>query len=612
MATNFRKAGIHGQNLPAKKTLRVQAAQFSIGGLIGETERKYNVTFDVKSTEEYNTIYGSQNNSGDYLPDAVQGFFDNAAGVDATLYVQSYVGYDTVGDAIDAVVANRDKADDGADADAYVVKPAYLDELEYGTSGNRTGTFFEQTTRVTTEAAATCAATGVSVATLDSVAGMVVGDLILFATAGGASPVYKIIIAIDESANTVTWSGNFEVSGGSGETLAINDTVSIPGFTVKTYRKSINGVETEVDTDLGKIICSTESAVTDYFVDNVFKNSSYIQITGASASTLGDRLPADDTAVVYCTSGANGTTVNSVEALNAFLPNFDTKPIRFLAAPETTDTAQQAALITYSIGREDDNPIVMINCAEDQTKAQLKTIGSLYQKSNFQPAILTANWLEVDDPFASSTIAPPRTVPNVGHVMGAWIKTIERLGIHYVPATINTTIAGATGVKGDQFLDDDDRTELIQSGVNVIQEISGVGIKIGNWVTVSTALEYQFGHVLAMINYIKVSFIDSFRPVENTPNTLVRINAYRNVGLAFMRNLWNRGSTGSVPLGETFAQEKSADGTLSTFDDHVEIQADIINNPSSSIQIGNQNYAIYFSAPPPAQSIRIGVGPLLL
>jgi hypothetical protein len=614
MANNFRQVGVHGKNLPAKKNLRVLQAQFSIGGMIGKTDRQYNKTYPVKSVEEMAEIFGGQITSGNYLWDTVSGFFANTQGLDATLYIQSYVGYDIGGDVIDAVVANRDKADVGADADAYVVQPAYLDELQYGAGGNRIGTKFIQAERVTTQAAATVAATAVSIASLDSVQGMVVGDLILFKTAAGVSPVYKIITAIDETANTVSWAGDFEASGGSGETLSIDDDVVISGFRVQTYVKSPSGIETEVDTDLGKIICSSESLVVDFFVDNVFKNSKYIKVTEGSASTLGDRLPVTDSAIVYNTSGADGTAINSVEAVNAFLPNFNNLPIRMLANPETTDTAQQKALITYSLGRENDNPIVLVNIAEDQTKAQLTTIGASYQKSTFQPAIITANWLEVTDPFSSSVIAPLRTIPNVGHVMGAWINSIQNNGIHWVPATAKTIINGALDVDGDQFLDDDDRTDLINSGINVIQNRAGVGIKIGNWVTISTETEYQFGNGIIMRNFIKVSTIDSLQPAENTPNTLPRIRDTRNVIISFMRRLWNSGSNGNVNLGETFAQEElTINGvkTLTKFEDHVEVQADNINNPNSELQIGNQNYQTYFSFPGPAQSIRTGVGLLI-
>ena len=607
---NLRTLGVRGENLPAKKTISVVASDFQVGGMLIETERKYAKTFRVNNPEEFAEIYGSQINANDYGPDAVKGFFDNVIGVEASLYLQSLLGYDTVGDAIDAVVASRDKADDGADADAYVVKPAYEDELQYGVGGNRIGTKFTQVDRFETLASGTVPATGQSYAELDSVIGIRVGDIILFKTNGGASPVYKKVTQIDESLNRVFWTGNFEVSGASGETLAIDDDVVIPGFRVQTYYKSINGVESEVDIELGKIICSSESEVTDFYVENIFKSSKWVQVTEQSASSLGDRLPADDTAVVYPTNGADGTTVATVEAQDFFLAKFNDDPIRFLANPETTNEAMQKALITYSLSRND-NPIVINNIAEDRTKSQLITIGQNYQVSDFNPSVIVANWLKVTDPFSNSAIAPPRTVPNVGHVMGVWIRTIGLLGIHYIPATDATTLRGVLGVVGDTFKNDVDRTDIAEAGVNLIQEIEGTGIRVMNLFTTSTDEAYLFGNGILMRNFLKVSSEDSLASSENTPNSINRISADKMAVLTFLYSLWFNGSTGTVPPGETFGQSFNEDGTPTAPEDHFQVIADLSNNPQSKINLGERNVFVYFSFPAPAGSIVIGVGILL-
>ena len=607
---NLRTLGVRGENLPAKKTLSVVASDFLIGGLLIECERRYDKAYQVSNIEEFTEIFGANIDSTQYGNDAIKGFFDNIVGVDGSVYVQSLLGYDTVGDAIDAVVASREKADDGADADAYLIQAAYETELQYGAPGNRIGTKVTQANRFETEAAGTCAATGQSYAELDSVIGIRVGDLILFETNGGVDPVYKIVTQIDESANRVYWTGNFEVSGASGETLAINDSVVIPGFRIQTYYKSVNGIETEVDIELGKIICSSESAVSDFYVDNIFASSKWIKVTEQSASSLEDRLPANDSVVTYPTNGADGTAVATVEAQTYFLDNFDDKPIRFLANPETTDVDMQKALITYSMAR-DDNPIVIVNIAEDRTESQLKAIGQSYQKSDFNPGVIVANWLKVTDPFSNSTIAPYRTVPNVGHVMGIWIRTTGLLGIHYTPATNATTLNGVSGVVGDQFLDDTDRTQIAEAGVNLIQEKTGVGIKIANLFTVSTDTAYLFGNGILMRNFIKVSAEDSLASSENTPNSLNRIQADKMALLTFLYSLWFRGSTGSVALGETFGQGKNTDGSNTVPDDHFEVIADITNNPQSKIDIGERTLYVYFTFPAPAGSIVIGVGVLL-
>ena len=291
--------------------------------------------------------------------------------------------------------------------------------------------------------------------------------------------------------------------------------------------------------------------------------------------------------------------------MNAFLPNFDDDPIRFLACPETTATALQKAMIIYC-GARNDTPIVLVNIAEDQTKTQLKVIGNSYQVSDFSPAVIRANWLKVSDPFANSVIAPDRTIPNVGHVMGAEIYTIGTLGIHWVSASNRTILKGVSGVVGDQFLNDDDRTELAENGINLIQDRTGIGIKIANSFTVSTDVAYLHENILLMRNYIKVSAEDSLSGDENTPNTYNRIQAGKMAILTWLYNLWFRGSTGEVPEGETFGQQE---GTVA--EDHFQVKSDVTVNPQTSINLGERTYTVYFTAPPPSASIEIGVGVLI-
>lgn len=606
----FRTQGVRGKDLPAVRTQSVVPADFAIGGLLIETERTYNRAYRVTTPEQFAEIFGGQVDSTIYGPDAVNGFFANVVGVDASLYVQSLIGYDTGGSVIDAVVASRDKTDDGADADAYTVEAAYETELQYGVAGNRTGTKFVKADRFSTLAAATVAATGVTSATLDSVAGILVGDLVRFeATGGTPGTVYKKITAVDQSAKTISWSGDFESAPAAGESLNLDDVVAVTGFKVEVYTKSINGVETEVDTGLGDVICSSEPEVNDFYVEKVFEASKWIKITEASASSLGDRLPADDSAPVYCTGGADGTTVATVGAQAVYLANFDGKPIRFLANPETTVQAMQQGLIDYSAARND-KPFVIVNIPEDQTKSQLTTIGNNYQIEAQAFASIWANWLKVTDPFATAANAPLRTVPNVGHIMGDWIRTIGINGIHWTLGSRRSLLRGVKDVSGEDFFNlDQDRTDLMEAGINVIQAKEGIGIQPASGVTISTDTAYTFSNGNIMSNFIKISSQDSLAAQENTPNTFNRIKSNADAVERFMNNLWRKGSAGNSEEGETFG--KAFDDNTSGPSDFYQVTANSTNNSESSIAAGEQNIRVNFSYPAPAGSIEIGVAVLV-
>lgn len=598
---NLRTLGVRGKNLPTKRTLAVVSSDFAIAGLLGFFERSFNKAFEVKSPEEFNEIFGNQINPSAYGPDAVKGFFDNAVGVASTLIIQSMFGFS--GGSIDAVVASREKADGGADADAYKVESAYQEELEYGVSGNRTGTKFTQAPRFSTLSAGGVATSGVEEAVLDSVSGIRVGDIARF---DGDSIVYQKITEIVESENKIKWVGDL------GATLAVDDVVDIPGFIVQTFRKSSTGIETEVQTDLGQVVCSPQPEVAEFFVDNIHSSNNWVKITGASASGLGDRFPVNDSAVVYPTNGEDGTTSIDVVYQDFFLKKFDNLPVRFVANPESTNEAVQKAIETYNKGRtEGDTPLTIFNIVEDRTKGQLVTIGNNFQRSDEVSGIIPANWLKVSDPFNSSQNAPLRHVPNVGHIMGLWIRTIGILGVHYVPATGETPIFGVEGVVGDQFLDDRDRTDIAEAGINVIQQRSGIGTILANCRTPSTATAFAFGNGLVMRNFIKVSSVDSLKPTENTPNSANRLRSSKMAIVLFLNKLWLSGSTGDVPEGETFGQTEEEDRTLSTTEEAFQVSLDPIKNSKANLQLGRRDIDTYFTYPAPGESIVIGVGILL-
>jgi phage tail sheath protein FI len=603
MAQGLRRLGVYGSDLPVKRERAITPADFRIGGIIGQFERKFNKTFKVNDPAEVEAIFGSHVYPSFYGWDAVNGFFANARGVDATLYIQSYVGND--GSSIDATTASATLQDDGPN-DTLKIEAAFQDEPEYGASGNRTGYQIERGARFSTELNASASSGDTSV-TLKSVIGIQVGDVMHFTDSGGSYDEYHKITEIDQSNKTVTWTDASwgATSGSSG------DTAEVLGFKIRTYRKTVNGTVQEVEKEIGKIWCTMEPEVTDFYVENVMANNNYLRaIDQDSSSSVGQTRPTEVTTTTFLTGGDDGTAPSGADSWNLLFPNFDNDPIRFLTCPEETSEAVNDAGESYCAGR-DEHPMWIYNVPEDQSKAQLIDIGHQYQRSDEVDGVIVANWLKINDPFASSPVAPKRTVPNVGHVMGAWVQIIGTRGIHYVPAVKTNPLRGCTGVVGETFPDDDDRTEIAEAGVNLIQNLQGYGIVIRNFFTPSIDTAYQFANGVLMKEFIKTSVVDALQNAENTPNSLAAIRENRTSVLQFLYRLWENGSTGNAPTGETFGQSEDEDGNLTAPEDHFEVVAGPTNNPQSSINAGERNIDVWFTYPAPAGSIKIGVGILL-
>lgn len=608
MPTKLRTLGVQGDNLPTKKSRSVTAGDFSIGGLIGQFERKYAIAYQIKNMTEFQEIFGGNVSSSFYGYDTVNSFFQNSVGTESSLYVKSHIG--NTGSAIDAVVAFSNISDtDGSPETTFKISAAYKNQDEHGVHGNRVGY------KITNGARFTTAANGSGTkddlyALLDSVSGIKVGDLVKFvATAGGGATVYKKITVVNESLGKVEFAGAFHASAN----LADNDVVTVIGIKVQAYEKSINGIVREVESDIGKIYCTLSPEVTDFYIDNVFKEHKYFKITSQTHThTLFDMYPADVTTITYMTSGADGTAASTVAHWSYLnFTAFDSLPIRFLCNCETTlQTLNQAGEV-YCAGRTSDTPFWIYNIPSNQSKSQLQTLGGIYQRSDAVMGVIVAHWLQITDPFATSVIAPPREIPNVGAVMGLWIRSIGTNGIHYIPAIQANPLKGIVGLVGTQFTSDTDRTDIASYGVNCAQYLAGSGYVVRNFFTPSTAQEYQFANGLLMRNFIKVSGVDSLQVSENMPNTFNRIQEDRMAMYIFLQRLWSSGSTGKVPLGETFGIAQNTDGTQTKFEDHVEVIADAVNNPQTNINAGERNIDVYFTYPAPAGSIRIRVGLML-
>jgi len=588
----MRRLGVYGANLPTKKERSVVLADFSIAGLIGYFDRQYNKAFQLRSDIEGKAVFGEQTNKNYYGWDCLNGFFANLKGSSGSIFVLSPVGKD-------AVQASS-SAKNGADEDVLTIKSAYFGEDEYGTFANRTGYTIEQGAYFETPVLAY----DTKVFTVDSCAGLHVGDIVRahYVGADTGADTYTTIVAMSETDKTVTVADAVTMADVADYVL------QGMGFRLRTYRKSLTGIVSQVDKTLGEVWCTLNVDDPDHYVAQVFGQSSYIKVqVNTTTTVVASKLPVSAD-LVYLTGGTTGTMPVSVESWKPYFQMFDTLPIRMVALCETANDQVQSALEQYCKDR-DDNPIAVLVAQYGlEEKQDMINVGNFFQRSNEVDALIVGNWLGVPNPFSTSSIAPDREIPCVGHVMGEWIYSIMQNGVHSSPARKNCVMVGINSVIGYTADKDEDRTDLADAGINVIQKLKGKGFILRNAFTPSTAKEFRYSNAVIERNFIKVSCVESLQDSENTPNTIANVREDRMAVLQFMNKLWRSGSNGSTKEGETFGQYEKEDGTLSTTEDAFEVIADASNNSVATLQAGERNIDIWFMFPAPAGSIKVGVG----
>ena len=604
MPTNLRLLGVHGKNAPTKKNLSVTNADFSIAGVIGIFERKYAIAMQVNNPTEEIEMFGGYVNANTYAKDVMKTLWDNLAGTRASVYVKSHVGND--GSIIDAVVSNISVSDiAGAPNPTLKFSSAYKGIADYGVQGDRTARKITNGFRYSTTLSQNALA-GDSFVFVNGIIGIKVGDVVKH-TDSLSAVVFNKVTQIDES------TGKVSLLNPLGQAGTIADSFQVLGFKVQTFRKSITGIVQEVETRLGQAWCTFSPEVTEFYVENVHAENKWMKISDLHApDTFDQQYPADDSDPVYLTGGSDGTSPSTYIHWSMDLASFDGLPVRIGGICETIDIPTQKSVETYFKNRLD-TPIAVGVLAKDQTKSQLISIGAKYQRSDDVFMVGVADWVGVSDPYTSSPTAPDRAIPNMGVVIGAWIRAINNLGIHYIPSVDQISVTGFNSIINENLgiISDSDRTDLAEFGINLIQIMPSGGFRIRNLFTFSTDSATMFSNGLIMRNFIKISSENSLQSSENYPNSFNRIKADAEAIKNFLYKLWFKGSTNSVPEGETFGQQQNPDGSVTTPDDHFEVQADAINNPISSINAGQRNISVYFTFPTPTGSIEIDVGIIL-
>jgi hypothetical protein len=587
----MRRRGVFGYNLPPKSGASVSPADLGIVGVIGKFSRGIESVIEVNQNSEIPTKLGDYK-SGYYGRYVVESLFTNAKGTPLKCYVRGHV-------ASDAVQASKDINDQSAVL-TLTLKAAYQDLNDKSLDGNNTGYTLTNGTRYSSTASTGSLISTTSI-TLASVVGFRVGD-VLKITSSGPTVHYAKVSAKNEGTKTLTISALTNA-------VSTNDVVEAIGFKITTYRKNKNGVPSKVNIPENNIYLSLEPENTEFYVNNAFANHPYLKLVdGASVTTpIQNTYPSDVSTITYLASGSDGTAPASASDWNLY-SNFDNKNIRFLLNTDTVLEAVNVAGESYCITRLD-APVWLYAVDKNQTVAQYKVHGAKYQRSNQVQGVLCAGWRNVSDPIGDG-VNPTLQIPIHGALCGAWIYAIYRLGVHRAPAGYDVPLIGfvSTSEATEDLFTEDERTEILDNGVNICQFVQGAGLIVRSFRTLSTNTPVLFGHTLILQNFIKISSVESLAQVENRPNRLSALKSYANAIKDFGYNLYK----GSFPFGidpsGAFGEYVKEDGTTSTFEDVFTVQADEFNNTQTDIDNGEGNIYVYFYSNPLLESLAIGVG----
>jgi hypothetical protein len=322
----MRRLGVYGENLPTKKERSVTPADFSIAGLYGSFNRKFNKPFRFRNTQEALAVLGEQTNPADYGWDALNGFFANLRGQSGSIIVCSYPG-------IGAAQAHEEVSHQGAPLMNF--RAAYQGAPEYGKRANRIAFEIKNGSSFTT---AILEADGNRIA-LESVTGIRRGDVVSLGVPStlithtildkittqaqiAVHTVQKLLLKtlkMDDvsrfEVGTVSINGtDYTVTAIDGVYLVLDD---ITGITAgDEVRRLISHTVVSVD---GAVTLTMDSADGWAAGDELVINGAVHIIAGIT----GDQVTIDDTSGIAVGDTAEATISHTIQAVYDKAAEFD-------------------------------------------------------------------------------------------------------------------------------------------------------------------------------------------------------------------------------------------------------------------------------------------------
>ena len=595
--------GTRGVDLPALGAAPPIPAATNIAAMLGVTERKPALEFEITSLTEFVEAFGGEISAGNAYK-AAEGFFKNGSVANPRLIVKSILP--TSGAAPGSVTLKDRHAT--TPADTLLIEAAYLDSLSSGNWGNRISVDIADQSLVSVALNTDTGASALS-AILDSVSGLEVGQAVLIDDS--TNQEYRILTEVNASTNTITWVGALTNSYAA----ATPTTISTVDFKMTVYyRDGISQVNKKVETWEN---LSMESTATNYVETVINKASKYIKVTDqASATAFELSLPSVETGkflgqanspALTFVLGADGAAPADANytAVLAAAGVLDKYLFSLIFTPETNAQAVISAGIAYAGQATRGDCSFLFYSAKSATVAASKKEGQKQMAFDDVQSYGKGyrEWLQVDSQVTSTK---KRVIPPVGHVAGRILRNWAQNGIHRVPAGMDMSIIGVLGIDPDvakAIYDSTVGTDLIDNGrMNVIEVVGAYGLVIVSSVTPCTDINYKFSNNQSIRSFIKVDVAANLKRYEQRGAYWLRDSGTgRQVAADRMAELYKRSSNGGSEGAFAGAGSISADKVY-TVDDGPTV------NPNSQLDLGIYKINIHFKGDPPATVIEVGVG----
>lgn len=528
----------------------VEGVSTSTAGFLGKTERGPSIPRLITSWLDYQRVYGSHFGEGEYLPSAVEGFFNNGGS-------RCYIGRITKASATAATLKLRKGTTDALTVEAVgegVWGNRVAIKVTEGTlSGFRLSVYYwrETVALEDPETAGKSAPRPAVTELFDNLSLDPKSPDFYEKRINGISQLIRISKAagdsgeLPEPAKIVYMSGGQDSLATEGVTVAIPSSNQIKLASEASSEKGaysgmyVHILDGDAKGEIRKIKEYTASNKTAVLTEAWGEKG--IPAAGAKYLIVDAELTVED----YKRSDS---TPGNRKGIAAFSEIDDISIIYAPNAKAVNGLAEE--LIAHCELLKDRFAII--------DALQNSSVESLDPRSNDTKfAAFYFPWIKVTDPDTGLL----RTVPPGGHVAGIYARTDAERGVHKAPA--NEVVRGAIDLefqitKGEQDV-------LNPKGVNVIRSFPGRGIRVWGARTMSSDPAWKYINVRRLFNYLEESIDEGIQWVVFEPNDEKLWGRVRRTVTEFLTRVWRDGALMGTKTEEAFFVK--CDRTTMTQDD---------------------------------------------